>query len=88
MMNSFQRRVSRLRNQTHLAFPAIETLTELRDEYYLPSSFTTVRYGDYDFKQCSDGYVHIFLQAFKPFVGVPSATAAAFVVYYGKNHPL
>lgn len=82
-----QRRVLRLRNQKQLEYPAIETLAELREEYYLPSSFKTVRYGDYDFQQCMNGYVHIFIQAYKP-NGLPSATAASFVVYYGKDHPL
>lgn len=85
---SLKPRVSRVRNQAHLAYPAIETLTDLREEYYMPSNFTTVRYGDYDFKQCMDGYVHIFLHAFKPLRGIPSDTAASFVVYYGTNHPL
>lgn len=76
------------RKQKLPPYPQIEVITELQPQSYLPSNFKSVRYGDHEFKQCPDGYVHIFVQAYKDERSLPSDTAASFVVYYGENHAL
>lgn len=53
---------------------------------FLPSNFKTVKYGQYEFKECLEGYVHVYTTAHR--IPRPPDAAAGYAIYYGKNHPL
>lgn len=45
-----------------------------------------VKYGDYEFKECLEGFVHVYIQAYKH--PREAESAASYAVCYGENHPL
>lgn len=83
---SATRRVQR--GQRLPSYPSIEVITELDQQSYTTSNFTAVRYGEYDFSECRDRFVNVYIQSYKQPKGIPSTSPASFAVYYGPNHPL
>lgn len=45
-----------------------------------------VKYGDHEFKESLDGYVHVYVSACEKIRR--DKTLAAYSVYYGRDHPL
>lgn len=64
----------------------IEVIDKLSLNNFLPSNFKKVKHGDYEFTECSDGFVHIYATAYQNRRDPNSL--AGYAVYYGLNHPL
>lgn len=76
----------RLRRQKLPPFPRIETLGRLVVESFLKANFKTVKYGEYEFKECLDGYVHIYVSGEE--IVERGMIHCGYAVLYGKEHPL
>lgn len=75
-----------LRRQKLPPYPPIEVINSLDIKRFAPTNFKYVKYGDYEFKECLEGYVCIYASGYQ-FPRPPNAPAG-YAVYYGKNHPL
>jgi hypothetical protein len=71
-----------LRGQTLPPYPQIEVLKSLDVKQFLPSNFKIVKHGQYEFKECLEGYVHVYATAHS------THGLAGYAVYYGEDHPL
>lgn len=45
-----------------------------------------MKHGDYEFKECLEGYVHVYATGYR-YPRNPRSLAA-YAAYYGQNHPL
>lgn len=69
-------------------YPKTECIRELQPESFLSSNFETVRYGDYEFTQCKEGYIQVYMQAELRQGRYKTSDICSYGVYYGNMHPL
>lgn len=67
------------------AFPVIKVDGKLEFESFSQSNFKTVKYGDYEFIEDTDGFVQIYTTAY---VDEGPYGFGTFAVCYGYEHPL
>lgn len=58
---SKQRPSLRLRRQKLPAYPQIECVKRLELDTFVKANFKMVKYGDHEFKESLDGYVHVYV---------------------------
>lgn len=75
-----------LRRQKLPPYPLIETIDKLELKNFVPTNFKLIQHGEYEFKECLDGYVHVYAVGYRP-PRNPKALAT-YAVYFGKKHPL
>lgn len=75
-----------IRRQNLAPFPEVEMVKNLDLETFKSSHFKNVKYGDYEFSESADGYVHVYVDASLDFRN-PDA-CSGFAVYFGPEHPL
>lgn len=69
-------------------YPTIEGIRKLELETLLPANFHKVKYGDYEFTECKEGYVQVHMKGWVDKRDV-SNLIAGYGVSFGKaDHPL
>lgn len=81
-----QRASLRLRRQKLLPYPDIEFVNTLDVETFLQTNFNIVKYGDYEFKESLDGFVHVYISACE--ITNHFKRNCGYAVFYRKDHPL
>lgn len=66
-------------------YPRIKTVKALNFDSFRRSNFKKVKYGDHEFEEDKDGFVHIYTDSY---TDEGSDGCGVFAVHYGRDHPL
>lgn len=69
-------------------YPVIEGIKRLELESFLASNFRQVKYGDYEFVECKEGYVQVYAKGWVDTRDVSNPMASYGVCYGELDHPL
>lgn len=75
-----------LRKQKLPPYPTIEKLRELKLENFLSSNFKKVKHGEHTFTECLEGFVHVYIQAYRNDKKLDSA--AGYAVFFDHDNAL
>lgn len=69
-------------------YPKIEAIRTLELETFLPSNFRTVKYGEFEFTECKEGYVQVHVKGWTNDRDKSNVVSGYGVCYGKENHPL
>lgn len=76
-----------VRRENTLPFPKIEYFKTLNAETLVESHFRTVKYGEYEYRECLDGFVQVYCHGHLRPEHVEHNGCASYVLVYGEDQP-
>lgn len=76
----------RLRGKQQLPFPRIEVNSDFKG--LLAETFKGVQHGEHTYKECTDGFVYVYVHASHDRFNTSEEARGSYVVMYGENHPM